>query len=135
MIPFPADRIHDEDAALDWWENECASWCDALEGHVSAAALIRSIVSSLRRIRSESQNAKLSVTQAARETGYSTKQIRRWLKEGKIKDVGEERAPRIRRGDILKHKKPTLPAHAPIRIMAAAQDIARSVATRRSSDG
>lgn len=135
MIPFPSDRIHDEDAALDWWENECASWCDTLEGHVSAAALIRSIVRSLRRIRSESENAKLSVTQAARETGYSTKQIRRWLKDGKIADVGADGAPRIRRGDILKHKKPTLPAQSPIRIMASAQDIARSVATRRSSDG
>ena len=135
MIPFPADRIHDEDVALDWWENECAPWCDTLEGHVSAAALIRSIVSSLRRVRADSQNAKLTVTQAASETGYSTKQIRRWLKEGKITDVSGDGAPRIRRGDILKHKKPTLPAHAPIRIMASAQDIARSVATRRSSDG
>jgi hypothetical protein len=135
MIPFPADRIHDEDAALDWWENECASWCDSLEGQVSAGALIRRIVSSLRCIRSESQNAKLTVTQAARETGYSTKQIRRWLKDGKITDVGEEGAPRIRCGDILKRKKPTLPAQAPIRIMASAQDIARSVATCRSSDG
>src|SRR5438045_4584127 len=124
MIPFPADRIHDEDTALDWWENECASWCDSLEGHVSAGALIRSIVSSLRSIRSESQSAKLTVTQAARETGYSTKQIRRWLKQGKITDVGEAGVPRIRRGEILGHKKPTLPVPSPIRIMASAQDIA-----------
>lgn len=135
MIPFPADCIHDEDAALDWWENECAAWCDSLEGHVSAAALIRCIVSSLRRIRSDSQNAKLTVTQAARETGYSTKQIRRWLTDGKITNVGEDGAPRIRRGDILKHKKPTLPTRSPMGIMTTAQDIARSVATRRSSDG
>ena len=135
MIPFPAGQIHDEEAALDWWEYEFASWCDSLQGQVAGGALVRALVGSLRLIRSKSQDARLTTAQAALESGYSTRQIRRWLNEGRIKDVGEEGAPRIRRGDILQYKKPTLPPASPIRIMPSAQDIARSVATRRSSDG
>ena len=134
MIPFPADQIHDEETALDWWEYDFAGCCDSLEMRV-AAALARSIVGSLRHIRSTSLEAKLTVTQAATESGYSTRQIRRWLKAGKLENVGSDTAPRVRRGDVMNHKKPTLPRHSPIRIMETAQDIARSVATRRSGDG
>ncbi len=134
MIPFPADQIHDEETALDWWEYNFAGSCDSLEMHV-AAALVRSIVGSLRRIRGAWLETRLTVTQASAETGYSTRQIRRWLKTGKIENVGSATAPRVRRGDVINHKKPTLPPHSPIRIMGTAQDIARSVATLRSGDG
>jgi hypothetical protein len=128
MIPFPADRISDEDAALDWWENEFAPSCEALSGQVDGAALVRRLVTSLRDIRGASLDARLTVTEAARETGYSARQIRRWLKDGKIQNLGTDAAPRVRRGDVITHKKCSLPRRSPIHIMDTAQDIARSVA-------
>ena len=132
MIPFPADQIHDEDAALDWWENEFAPCCAALGGQVDGALLVRELVTSLRTIRNASLDQLLTITQAARETGYSARQIRRWLKDGKIPNLGTDTAPRVGRGDVTSHKKCSLPRGYPIRIMETAQDIARSVANSKS---
>jgi hypothetical protein len=135
MIPFPADEIHDEDSALDWWEREFADCCESLSGHVDGAALVRKVVGSIRDIRSASLDELLTVTQAGRETGYSARQIRRWLKDGKIPNLGADTAPRVRRGDVTSHKKCSLPPRYPIRIMETAQDIARSVVNSKSRNG
>jgi hypothetical protein len=128
MLRFPTDQIHDEDAALDWWENEFASFCESLRGHFDGALLVRIVVASIRDIRDASLDKLLTVTEAARETGYSARQVRRWLKDGKILNLGTDASPRVRRGDVINHKKTSLPRRSPIRIMDTAQDIARSVA-------
>jgi hypothetical protein len=128
MLRFPADQIHDEEGALDWWENEFAPFCEVLRGHFDGALLARMFVASIRDIRSASLDELITVTDAARETGYSARQVRRWLKEGKISNHGSEASPRVRRGDVISHKKTFLPRRSPIRIMDTAQDIARSVA-------
>lgn len=128
MLRFPADQIHDEEEALDWWENEFAPFCESLRGHFDSALLVRMLVASIREIRSASLDELITVTEAARETGYSARQVRRWLKEGKIPNRGSEASPRVRRGDVISHKKTSLPSRSPIGIMETAQDIARSVA-------
>lgn len=128
MLRFPADQIHDEEAALDWWENEFAPFCESLRGHFDSALLVRMFAASIRDIRRVSLDELITVTEAARETGYSARQVRRWLKEGKIPQRGTDTAPRVRRGDVTSHKKTSLPRRSPIRIMDTAQDIARSVA-------
>jgi transposase-like protein len=135
MIPFPADEIHDEDSALAWWDQEFADCCESLSGHVDGAALVRIVVGSIRDIRSASLNARLTVSEAARETGYCARQVRRWLKDGKILNLGTDTAPRVRRGDLISHKKCSLPLRSQIRIMETAQDIARSVANSKSRNG
>lgn len=99
MLPFPTDQIHDEDAALDWWENEFAPFCESLRGQFDSALLVRMVVASIRDIRDASLDKLLTVTEAARETGYSARQVRRWLKEGKILNLGTDTSPRVRRGD------------------------------------
>lgn len=128
MLRFPADQIHDEDAALDWWENEFAPFCESLRGHFDSALLVRMMVASIREIRSASLEELITIIEAARETGYSARQIRRWLKDGKISNLGTDASPRVRRKDVINHKKTSLPRRSPIRIMDTAQDIARSVA-------
>lgn len=135
MLPIPSDQIADEDRLLDWWENEFAQSCDSLGALLNGAALVRTLVASIRAIRSESLEARLTIRQAARETGYSSRQVSRWIKQGRIRNCGSDTAPRVRRGDIISHKKASLLSSSPTRIIATAQDIARSVATRRSSDG
>jgi hypothetical protein len=128
MLRFPADQIHDEEEALDWWENEFAPFCESLRGHCDSARLVRMLVASIRGIRSASLDELITVTEAARETGYSARQVRRWVKEGKIPNCGSLASPRLRRGDVISHKKTSLPGRSPMRIMEIAQDIARSVA-------
>ncbi len=128
MLRFPSDQIHDEEGALDWWENEFAPFCESLRGHFDSASLVRMLVASIREIRSASLEELITIAEAARETGYSARQVRRWLKEAKIANRGSEASPRVRRGDVISHKKISLPHRSPIRIMDTAQDIARSVA-------
>lgn len=65
MISFPVDRIHDEDAALDWWEHEFAESCEAIGAQVDAAALTRVFVASIREIRDAAFDANLSLIEAA----------------------------------------------------------------------
>jgi hypothetical protein len=110
MIPFPADQIHDEDAALDWWENEFARSCDSLGGQVNAAALVREVVSSLRTIRETSLDEPLSLTEAARRTGYSADHIGRLVREGKLPNAGRTHAPRVRARELVAQLKPKLAA-------------------------
>jgi hypothetical protein len=128
VIPFPMNEIHDEDTALDWWEDKFASSCETLGVQINAAALVRSLVASLREIRGASLDAHITLTEAAVETGYSTKQVSRWVKDGKLENVGTTHLPRVRRRDVLQHKKTSiLPQRPAATIVASAQDIARSV--------
>lgn len=128
MLRFPTDQIHDEDTALEWWENEFAPFCESLHGHFDSGLLVRMFVASIRDIRRQSLDELMTVAEAARETGYSARQISRWLKDEKIPNRGGDASPRVRRGDVISHKKTSLPRRSPIRIMDTAQDIARSVA-------
>lgn len=132
MIAFPRSEIHTEEDALDWWEGKFAAGCEELEVQVSAAALVRSMVASIREIRRASLDATLSLSQAAGESGYSSKQIGRWIRAGKLANVGTAERPRVRRADVLAHKKTlVLPRRPNVRIVESAQDIARSVANSK----
>lgn len=128
VIPFPFGEISDEDTALDWWEQTFAASCAELGIHADAAALVRTVVSSLREIRQASPDRTLSLTEAAQETGYSPKQVGRWVRSGQIENAGSKIAPRVRRRDLLHRRKRPLPLPSPVRIVESAQDIARSVA-------
>lgn len=137
VIPFPFGEITDEDTALDWWEQTFATSCEELSIRADAATLVRAVVSSLQEIRAASLDRTLSLTEAAQETGYSPKQVGRWVRSGQIVNAGTDSAPRVRRKDVLLRRKRTLPRPAPVRIVESAQDIARSVANshRRVDDG
>lgn len=128
MLPLPRTEVLDEDAALDWWESQVAPFYERMHATVDAAALTRTIVADLRSIREATSSATLSLTEAAAESGYSSKQIGRWVKDGKIPNVGTPARPRVKRADIMCHKKAqTLPGRPDMCIVGSAQDIARSV--------
>jgi hypothetical protein len=127
MLPFPRPDISDEDAVLGYWE-AAAEWYASMHATVDGAALTRHIIADLRAIRQTTLEATLSLTEAAGETGYSTKQVSRWVRDGKIANVGTPARPRVKRADILSHKKPQpLPSRPEMRIVGTAQDIARAV--------
>jgi hypothetical protein len=50
------------------------------------------------------QEELLSLTGAARECGFSTRTLHRWLKTGQLRSVGRSNAPKIRRGDLMNCK-------------------------------
>jgi len=108
MILFPADEIHDEDAALDWWQDVFARSCESLHGQVDAAALAREIVSSIRAIRETSLEEPLSLAEAAKRSGYTADHIGRLVREGKVPNVGRKNAPRVRARDLPVLRKPKL---------------------------
>jgi hypothetical protein len=108
MIPFPADEIHDIDAALDWWDDVFAPSCESLHDRVDAAPLAREIVSSIRAIRETSLHEPLSLAEAGRRYGYSADYIGRLVREGKVPNVGRKNAPRVRARDLLAVRKPKL---------------------------
>jgi hypothetical protein len=79
----------------------------------------------------------ITLSAAAAETGYSSRQIRRWLRDGKIQNLGTETRPLVRRIDVLSHKKnPILPTRPVLSTVPSAQDVARSVVnSKRRNDG
>jgi hypothetical protein len=99
MISLPA-AIKDEDAALDWWDTEFAGRCEELDVHVSASALVRAIVSSLRQLRSDAVENSVSLSEAARRSGYSSEHLGRLIRAGKVFNAGRKGSPRIRLRDI-----------------------------------
>jgi hypothetical protein len=108
MIPFPADAIHDEDSALDWWADVFARSCESLHGQVDAAALVREVVASIRAIREASLSEPISLTEAARRYGYSADHIGRLVRDRKVPNAGRKNAPRVRARDLIAHLKPKL---------------------------
>lgn len=97
---------------------------------------MRKLVASLREIRGAALDASITLTQAAQATGYSTKQISRWVKAGKLENVGAPQSPRVRRRDVMQHKKAALlPERSTVHILPTAQDIARSVANQKPRRG
>ena len=130
MIPFPADEIHDEDSALDWWGDVFARSCESLRSQVDAAALIREVVASIRSIREASLNELVSLTEAAERTGHSPDHIGRLVREGKVPNAGRKNAPRVRVRDLLTHLKPKLLAPFPSTTYDPGTD-ARSLRVRR----
>ena len=129
MIPFPADEIHDEDTALNWWQDVFAQSCDSLHSQVDAAALVREVVSSIRAIREMSLNEPLSLTEAADRTGYTADHIGRLVRTGKVPNAGRKNAPRVLGRDLVMHRKPKL---APVASKAYDPDTdARSLRVRR----
>lgn len=117
MIPFPADQIHNLDAAFAWWER-FACECEELDSHVSASTLTRKILSSFRDILNRDLNQELTLEEAARRSGYHAGHLGRLLRQGKLLNAGRKYAPRIRAGDLPKRAKnlapPTIERYDPI---------------------
>ena len=129
MIPFPADKIRDEDSALDWWEAVFARACESLHSQVDAAALVREVIASIRAIRETSLAEPLSLTEAARRYGYSPDHVGRLVRAGKLPNAGRKNAPRVLGRDLVTHRKPKL---APVASKAYDPDTdARSLRVRR----
>jgi len=129
MIPFPADKIYDEDAALDWWVEVFARSSELLHGQVDAAALVHEIVGSIRAIRETSLNEPLSLSEAGRRYGYSSDHIGRLVREGKVPNAGRKNAPRVLGRDLVSLRKPKL-AQLPSKAYDPDTD-ARSLRVRR----
>ena len=101
---------------------------DRLTAAVEARALIDQLLGELELLFAEEEEHALTLTEAARESGYSQDHLARLVREGTIPNAGRSRAPRIRRKD-LPRKASSLPGRRPALHLEGAtpEQIARSV--------
>ena len=64
------------------------------------ATLLESCAADLREFGEQWCLEQLTVTQAAKESGYSKDTISRFIKDGLVENVGRKGAPRVRRCDL-----------------------------------
>lgn len=64
------------------------------------ATLIESLADDLEVHLREAQHETVNLTDAAKLSGYSTRHLRRLLRDGELQNVGRKNAPEIRVGDL-----------------------------------
>ncbi len=101
---------------------------DSFRPYVPAfAKLIDDLLVDLREFAEQYRLEALTLTQAADASGYSRDQIRRYLEQGKLENVGGPGAPRVRRGDLpRKAGKPS-----PTTLSTGEPDLAAEVLANR----
>ena len=70
------------------------------DSRASAARLIEDLLADVERIEIREQDAPLSLTEAARESGFSADHLGRLVRAGHLRNAGRKGAPRIRRCDL-----------------------------------
>lgn len=83
--------------AESWLEK--ASICGEL-GATSQAAVLTQCAEDIHRILEQQEAEPLTLHESAAVSGYSASQLRRLLASGTLANVGDDRGPRIRRGDL-----------------------------------
>ena len=74
--------------------------------------------------------ARLTLREAARESGYSADHLGRLLRQGLIPNAGRPRAPRIRRADLP--RRAALPNAGEGAMLQSPGNLARAVASQRN---
>jgi hypothetical protein len=86
-----------------------AEWrtrADELEPFAAPAAVaFRRAADELESALREAADTELTLTEAARESGYSDRRLRELIADGSIPQAGRKHAPRLRRGDLPKKAK------------------------------
>ena len=114
------DPLH---ALLEAWERRAQ---DLGPYAPPAATALRACARELEEALRSRDGAVLTLAQASRESGYSTRQLSRELTDGNIVNVGRPNAPKIRRSE-LPRKPGYLPQAASIPLLLSATQVARSV--------
>lgn len=83
----------------DRWLARREEW-SRLHVQVDGAALADEVLADFDFITMEHGDAALSLTEAARESGYSVGHLGREIRAGRIQNAGREKAPKIRRRDL-----------------------------------
>jgi hypothetical protein len=78
-----------------------------LERYAPAAAeAFRVAAGELEQALREAADAELTLSEAARESHYSTRRLRELIADGSIPQAGRKNAPRVRRGDLPRKSRP-----------------------------
>lgn len=141
VLPFPAVPSPRQHGSMDLLRQTAAEIRDkAAEfrddfGDEARARALEWAAARLDTALDDFSNQQLTLTQAARESGYSPEHLGRWVRLGKIPNAGRPHAPRIRRGDVP--QKPGALRPKPLTLMVDRTQIARSVvnSTTRHHDG
>lgn len=103
--------------------------CVRLAAHVDGAKVIAAFLEDFDSVTVAEGEEALSLTEAARISGYSTDHLARLLREGKIPNSGQKHRPRINRKDLPEKRNFSLATASDSRYDPAAD--ARSLRSRR----
>jgi hypothetical protein len=78
----------------------------ARHGAGEAAATCRQLADELEGALRDAGAEELTLTEAARASGYSGRRLREFLADGTIANAGRKHAPRIRRADLPRKARP-----------------------------
>jgi hypothetical protein len=112
------------------WQSRLAEW-SRLHVQVGGEEVAREILHDLKDIADTYENGSLSLAEAARESGYSTRQLSRLICQGQLSNVGRRNAPRLLRKDLPKKIRSVSGANPP---PDSTLSIARRVVSARSSE-
>lgn len=89
------------------WEARLAEWRQ-FKSQVDGAKVCEEVLEDFRAWQDAEENQLISLTDAARSSGYSREHLGRLVREGKIANHGSVQRPLVRRADL-----PTKPGHLP----------------------
>jgi hypothetical protein len=97
-------------------------------GDTRGAGIVQTLLDSLEEFIRELDGDLLNLTQAAQVCGYSTDQLRRLIRGGKLGDYGRPGAPRLRPSELPRKAGPLPSEHLPLQLGGAERrQTARSI--------
>lgn len=81
------------------WAQRLAEW-RRFGASVSGAAVAEEILSDVEQLEQESPEDALTLSEAARVSGFSSDHLRHLIAAGELANRGRKHAPRVRRGDL-----------------------------------
>lgn len=87
------------------WRSKQAEWA-RLGMTASAATLVDAILEDVESVFRGEANAALTLSEAAKQSGYSVDHLSRMVRTGALENVGRRGAPRIRAGDLPRRTPP-----------------------------
>lgn len=98
-------------------------------GQEAQARMAEAYAEELEEAVAEEGEALLSLTEAARETGYSAAHLGRLVRDDKIPNYGRPNAPRVRRADLPRKTLPNTPVESNV-YSSRPEQIVRSIVNR-----
>jgi hypothetical protein len=96
-----AEGIMTRDEIMDRWRQRLSDWTQ-LQTTVNGEQVAIQVLADLKAMAEASDDAQIGLTDAAQESGYSTRQLSRMIEDGTLKNVGRPNAPKLLRKELPK---------------------------------
>lgn len=119
------------DEILDRWRGRLADWT-RLGATVNGERVASEVLADLKAMADAFDDAGVSLTEASHESGYSTRQLSRMVRDGTLKNVGRPNAPRLLRSQLPRKAQPTPTGNIGVSLQLARQAVVSKARGRRN---